>query len=118
MRSFALWFYLLHPWGIVLLRGIAKVLRLQAVLVENSVIYFLLVLLIGTLLSEVAMLLVPPKAAPTARAWREIDLAALSTNAALLQRAAGRRCRLMAVVKADAYGHARLLCRSVLKFYK
>lgn len=104
-RSFALWFYLLHPWGIVLVRGIAKVVRLQAILLENSVIYFLMVLLLGTLLSVVAMRLVPPKAAPTARAWREIDLAALSANAALLQRAAGKRCRLMAVVKADAYGH-------------
>ena len=104
-RSFALWFYLLHPWGIVLVRGIAKGVRLQAVLLENSVIYFLMVLLLGTLLSVVAMRLVPPKAAPTARAWREIDLAALRANALLLQRAAGRRCRLMAVVKADAYGH-------------
>lgn len=104
-RSFALWFYLLHPWGIVLVRGLAKVVRLQAILLENSVIYFLMVLLLGTLLSVVAMRLVPPKAAPTARAWREIDLAALRANALLLQRAAGRRCRLMAVVKADAYGH-------------
>ena len=104
-RSFAMWVYLLHPWAIVLVRGLAKGVRLQAVLVENSVIYFLLVLLVSTLLAEGALLLVPPKTSPTARAWRELNLAALRTNAAMLQRAAGKRCRLMAVVKADAYGH-------------
>ena len=39
------------------------------------------------------------------RAWREVDLNALSHNARMLQAALGPGCRLMAVVKADAYGH-------------
>ena len=39
------------------------------------------------------------------RAWREVDLDALTHNARLLQRRMGENCRLMAVVKADAYGH-------------
>lgn len=39
------------------------------------------------------------------RAWREVDLDALTHNARLLQRRMGESCRLMAVVKADAYGH-------------
>ena len=42
---------------------------------------------------------------PAARAWREIDLEALAHNAAALQGALSPGCRLMAVVKADAYGH-------------
>ncbi len=41
----------------------------------------------------------------TARAWREVDLGAVSHNAAWLQGRMGPGCRLMAVVKADAYGH-------------
>lgn len=39
------------------------------------------------------------------RAWREVDLEALSHNARVLQAALAPGCRLMAVVKADAYGH-------------
>ena len=41
----------------------------------------------------------------TARAWREVDLGAVAHNAAWLQGRMGPECRLMAVVKADAYGH-------------
>ena len=39
------------------------------------------------------------------RAWRETDLGALVHNARVLQNALSPGCRLMAVVKADAYGH-------------
>lgn len=41
----------------------------------------------------------------TSRAWREMDLNALAHNARVLQAALAPDCRLMAVVKADAYGH-------------
>ena len=43
------------------------------------------------------------------RAWREIDLDALALNAAALQAALAPGCRLMAVLKAGAYGHGALL---------
>ena len=39
------------------------------------------------------------------RAWAEVDLAALAFNAAQLRSAMQPGCGLMAVVKADAYGH-------------
>ena len=39
------------------------------------------------------------------RAWLEIDLAAIESNAAALRSALPEKCELMAVVKADAYGH-------------
>ena len=42
------------------------------------------------------------------RAWREIDLQALAHNAALLQKTLAPGCRLMGVLKADAYGHGAL----------
>ena len=44
-------------------------------------------------------------AQPRSRAWREIDLEALTHNARVLQASLAPGCRLMAVVKADAYGH-------------
>ena len=39
------------------------------------------------------------------RAWLEVDLNALAHNAAALSSALPEKCSLMAVVKADAYGH-------------
>jgi len=39
------------------------------------------------------------------RAWKEIDLDALAHNARALQKLLPSGCELMAVVKADAYGH-------------
>lgn len=42
---------------------------------------------------------------PKSRAWREIDLDALAHNARVLRGRLAPGCRLMAVVKADAYGH-------------
>lgn len=39
------------------------------------------------------------------RCWAEIDLSALRHNLAVCRRHAGENCGIMAVVKADAYGH-------------
>lgn len=44
----------------------------------------------------------------TSRAWIEIDLDHLTHNAKVLQAAMPRGCRLMAVVKDQAYGHGAL----------
>ena len=42
------------------------------------------------------------------RAWREVDLNALAYNARTLQAALDSSYYLMAVVKADAYGHGSI----------
>lgn len=61
-------------------------------------------------------------AADTSRAWREIDAAALAHNVSALRGALPPGCELMAVVKADAYGHGmsavvpRLLSLGVRSF--
>ena len=39
------------------------------------------------------------------RCWAEIDLSNLRHNADFLRKEAGDRCGIMAIVKADAYGH-------------
>lgn len=48
------------------------------------------------------------------RAWAEISLNALRHNAMLLQNILPGRCKLMAVVKANAYGHGDLLVAKAL----
>ncbi|MFL0793845.1 MAG: alanine racemase, partial [Prochlorococcus sp.] len=45
---------------------------------------------------------------PRQRAWIEVSAAAIEANARGLRRFLDERCRLMAVVKADGYGHGAL----------
>lgn len=97
--------YILHPWCIVLVRGAAKALRCTPLLVENSLVHFAAVTALSLAVSAALAALQPRRPDPTARAWRQIDLTALVHNAALLKRQLARGCGLMAVVKADGYGH-------------
>ena len=97
--------YLLHPWCIVLVRGGAKLVGLEGLLIENSLGHFAAVLASSLCAALVLDWLRPTRPDPRGRAWREIDLDALAHNAGALQRALAPGCRLMAVVKADAYGH-------------
>ena len=116
LRRVSLLIYILHPWCIVLVRGAAEAVGARPLLVECAPVHFLAVLAMSVLLALLlAALPLPQKCAPTARAWREIDLEALRRNAAALQSCLGRRCRLMAVVKAQAYGHGGVLCARALQ---
>ncbi len=47
----------------------------------------------------------PAEANPRQRAWLEVSASAIETNARALKRHLGPSCDLMAVVKADGYGH-------------
>lgn len=114
-RRFSAAFYVLHPWCIVLVRGAAEALGLEQPLVQNSLGHFLAVVLLCSLLSLAAALLRAEGPAETGRAWRELDRQALAANAALLRRQAGPHCALMAVLKADAYGHGAVPCARVLR---
>ncbi len=52
---------------------------------------------------------------PPQRAWLEIDPSAVSANARSIKQLIGRDCDLMAVVKADGYGHgAETVARAAL----
>lgn len=105
LRTLSALVYLLHPWCIVLVRGVAGALGWDRWLVENSLLYFAAVILLSSALSGLLLALRPRPLRPTARAWREIDLDALTHNAAVLQKCLPPGQELMAVVKADAYGH-------------
>lgn len=104
-RGLSMLVYLVHPWCIVLVRMAAKLLHLENLLIENSFGHFAAVLASSFAVAGILQMLRPMPVHPAARAWREIDSHALWHNAAMLQQQAGRGCTLMAVVKADAYGH-------------
>lgn len=104
-RRLSLLVYLLHPWSIVLVRSGARALGLTGPLVRCALGRFTAALLLTFSIALALDALRPVRPAPRARAWREIDLDALRHNADLLQARLAPGCELIAVVKADGYGH-------------
>lgn len=113
LRTMALVIYIIHPMVIVVVRLFAKISGLQGLLIENSLIHFLAVSMASTVFSVIfARLLYKVKnnrEAPCSldkdRAWIEVDLNNLEHNVQTLKNAMPSNCELMAVVKAEAYGH-------------
>ncbi len=105
IRKATVWIYILHPGCILLIRAVAKYWNLQSLMVENSLLYFFLTCALSFLLSFLIILRPWPAPCPTQRAWKEINLPALCHNAFVLQAQLHPQCQLMAVLKADAYGH-------------
>lgn len=105
LRRLSACVYLLHPWCIVLVRRGAEALGLTGPLVKNTLIHFLAVLALSFLLSRLALLVPPPRHYPKARAWVELDRAALRHNVEQLRSLLPEGCALMPAVKANAYGH-------------
>ncbi|MCI9604379.1 MAG: serine racemase VanT catalytic subunit [Ruminococcus sp.] len=113
LRICALVLYIIHPVLIVGVRLGAKLSGLEKLLIENSLVHFLAVVLLSAAVAVGAAALskrrkrnrgisrVPGKE----RAWIELDLANLRHNAETLKKAMQPGCELMAVLKAQAYGH-------------
>lgn len=111
LRQHSLVVYLIHPWMTVLLLKASALTQLPW-LFENSVLRFLLVaagsIAAAFLWAEITALFKSRKGSHqdrTDRAWAEINLSSLAYNARTLQDFLGQDTAMMAVVKADAYGH-------------
>lgn len=109
VRNLSLIIYLVHPWMIILVRGAAKFMHLEKLLVENSIIHYLSVAILSLLVSYIFARYCPSgkkkEIAEARRAWVEINLEALRHNIKVLKGSLPKRCKIMAVVKANAYGH-------------
>lgn len=112
VRTLSLVIYIIHPMVIVALRLFAKILHLQELLVENSVAHYFAVCILSTLAGIVITVFTdnfkPKKRTTdrgTDRAYVEADLNNLEHNVREIQKIMPKDCRLMAVVKAQAYGH-------------
>ena len=134
LRDSAMLIYLLHPMMIVVVRMAARLTGLWPLLVENSLVHYLAVC-ISTLLVSLLLLrfwdgcrkrfrkLLSGKSSGKGgkgdwdrrgggcdenrrgRAWLEISRENLRHNVEELKKIMPEGCRLMAVVKAEAYGH-------------
>lgn len=109
LRKLSLYVYVIHPLCIVLIRGVAKVTGLTGLLVENSLVHFTLVTVLSFVLSVIVMKVIQHfrggKPDQTGRAWADIHLPHLQHNVREIQRVLPKDCTVMAVVKAQAYGH-------------
>lgn len=113
LRTSALLIYILHPMMIVVVRMAAKVTGLQSVLIENSPVHFLGVCVLTVAVSVLAAKMSAkwsrdrkqPYIPGKDRAWIELDLDNLRHNMEVLKNAVPQGCQLMAVMKAEAYGH-------------
>ena len=95
LRQLSAIVYLIHPWCIVLVRGMSKLVGLTGLLVENTVILFLLVLASSLFLSQLPWLR-PSRPFQTGRAWIELDLslyAIMSISYSLFSRKTAPSCQ-------------------------
>lgn len=113
LSTIALTMYIIHPMIIVVVRLVAKLIGLQKLLIENSIIHFLAVVIVSIVFS-IGFVWVKIKLKigvktnvdiTTDRAWVELNLDNLRHNALTLQRAMPKGCQLMAVIKSEGYGH-------------
>ncbi|MBD5129396.1 MAG: alanine racemase [Ruminococcaceae bacterium] len=115
LRKLSMWVYIIHPAVIIALRGASKIIS-NDFFEKRALLLFVL-----TTLCSVGFALFAAYAAltfgklrgalcsPRARTWAEIDAEALRSNAEYLQSLCPENSRLMAVVKANAYGHGAVL---------
>lgn len=121
LRGIALWIYLLHPFCIILVRGAAKALHAEEFLIGNSFLHYLAVCMISFTTAAAAerckdrifkyfpALWGEKPTFDRGRAWVELSRENLKMNVETLKKMLVPGQRLMAVVKADAYGHGAAL---------
>ena len=131
LRKMAMLIYIIHPYMIVITRMGAKALHMEKWFIENSLLHYLAVsaesLLCALLLlglwgirkgrKDGAEKKKSPEKEPEGkeRAWVEINLSNLRHNAGALKAIMPGQCELMAVVKANAYGHGANLTADCLR---
>ncbi len=112
LSRLSLLIYVTHPMMILVVRLFAKITGLRKLLIENSVLHYLAVSVLSFGFSAAWVLLWKrmerkwKKDKPEKRrVWTEISLRNLRHNVKVLQTLLPPKGELMAVVKADAYGH-------------
>lgn len=107
LRTVSTWIYILHPSMIVLVRGIAKISGMSA-LIDNRLLHYFAVVFLSVIIAFVIAVFLEcrkKKNFAVGRAWIEINRKTLRENVSFLQSRLPANCKLMPAVKADAYGH-------------
>lgn len=121
LRLVSLIVYIIHPLVIIAVRFAAKLLHMERQFIENSMVHFIAVCVGSAIIAVFAAALYERlhkssvTSDKTGRVWIEINSDNLRHNAAVLQSAMPPGCRLMAVVKSQAYGHGALQTAEILE---
>ncbi len=105
LRDMSAVVYIVHPISIAFVYKFAALAQLQW-LSGNSIIRYLAVCAVS--LAAAALFAILPRGSKQEeqrRVWAEIDIGSLVHNVRALRGVLPRGCDIMAVVKADAYGH-------------
>ncbi len=120
LRTVSTWIYLIHPWMIIAVRGAAKITHLEKALVDNSLIHYFAVCILSWIFAELIRHILPGGRTPSfkkGRAWIEVSRKNLKHNVEALQSLLPPGCRLMPVLKANAYGHGAVMLAEELNAY-
>lgn len=121
LRTVAAMIYVLHPLFIVVIRVIAKFLHIESILIGNSLVHYFMVCVFSWLAAIVIAKVISIKKEQTyvkGRAWIEIDRECLMQNVKELRKQMPPNCKLMPVLKANAYGHGAVLMARELNAMK
>ncbi|MEG0394355.1 MAG: serine racemase VanT catalytic subunit [Anaerorhabdus sp.] len=120
LRKMSTWIYILHPFIIVIIRGIAKVLNMSSILVHNNLVLFILCTVCSILVSYVIVKCSSNdnQRNKKTRSWIEISESALNHNINVLKQKLPSGCKLMPVLKADGYGHGAIQIAKILSKQK
>lgn len=117
LRILSMLVYILHPLCLVFVRGFAKITGWTPVLVENSPGRFAAVATASFVVCIILQAIwerMKDRPDPSGRAWVEINLSNLIWNLKSFQGILPEACSVMAVVKANAYGHGALAVSKAL----
>ncbi|WP_331699277.1 serine racemase VanT catalytic subunit [Paenibacillus sp. IITD108] len=107
-RQLSTWIYILHPLAIIIVRGAAKVTGTTNLFVTNSILHYMAVVVLSFALAAVITKFAGKRAEPSVpnrRAWAEINVTHIKHNAMELSRILPSGCGIIAVLKANGYGH-------------
>lgn len=121
-RPVSMIIFLIHPMVIVMLRGVAKLFELQDIIINQSIVYFTLVSFFSSVIAIcVTLLLHKPRlmikssiSKKMSRTWIEINIQNLKHNVNEIKKLMPSDCKMMAVVKANAYGHGAVMLSKYL----
>jgi len=121
-RELSMMIYIIHPMMIILIHSIFTRLRIGELMKDNSLSYYILVATIsgGTALCITFVIDKFRKDTQSktnhkkSRSWIEINTENLKHNARTLISLMPQECEMMAVVKANAYGHGAVRVSKVM----
>lgn len=113
LRTSVLIICIICPMTIVIVRMLAKIIGMQPLLVENSFVHYVSVSVLSAVVAMLSVYLIHKMqnrrkqccVAENDRAWIDLNFDNLEANVKTLKSALPKGCELMAVVKAEAYGH-------------